>query len=144
MKDRLVQTAEQLGWIVTDDFQILKRVTDTKFIVVEANPLSNTDAFVVSKPMCIELKDHFKERGESSSDFDDELSSIILSFYESIDRFEEAYEGDINFRNQLLAEMIYESTSELNPQYGKVDKDYSIDYLCDRMEFWNQASPILS
>ena len=25
MKDRLVQTAEQLGWIVTDDFQILKR-----------------------------------------------------------------------------------------------------------------------
>lgn len=47
MKDRLLQTAEQFGWIVTDDFQVLKRVADTKFIVMEANPLSNTDCFIV-------------------------------------------------------------------------------------------------
>ena len=135
--DDLFKKSDSLGWIKTDDFQVLKKVDETTFVVIEANPLTNTDNFVVSKPMLINLKDYFSERNPSG--YSDELESIIFSFFESFDLFEEAFEGDINFRNQLLAEMIYESTSELNPDYGKVDETTTIDYFCTEMQRINEC-----
>lgn len=132
----LFRDAESLGWKKTDDYQVCKQINKTTFALIEANPLTNSDDFVVSKPMLIYLEVFFSETNPSG--YSNEMESIIFSFYESFEVFEEAYEGDVGFRNQLLAEMIYESTSELNPDYGKVDETTAFDYLCAEMQRVNE------
>lgn len=135
MYNKLKKYAEKYGWVISDDLQVVKKINATNFAVVEANQLAGSDYFVLSRPAKIDLRDYFTDNeGKTTAEFTDELKSIILSYFESYERFEEAYDGDLEFRNQLLAVMIYGEESTLNYKYDKVDVDVAVDYLCSKME----------
>lgn len=135
LNEKLTDYAQDHGWVITDELQVAKRITKNRFAVVEANQIAGRDVYVLSKAEIIDLRDYFiNGEGKTTDDFTDELKSIVLSFFQSYEDFEECYEGDLEFRNRLLATMIYEQISTLSPLHrDKVDKDFAIDYLCEKM-----------
>lgn len=114
-------------WENTDDMQRCRKISDGVYELIEANECD--DNFLISSPMEIDLAD-WKE-GDS---YDDEAISIIKSYYGSLENFQEQV-PDISTQEQLLAEMIYESTSSLDSSFGfltEAEATTLLDNYCER------------
>lgn len=104
-----------MDWIKTDDFQYCRKIEENKYKIIEANYCDGK--YAINEGKIINLKDWIRD-----GSYTKECASIISSYYSDIKEFENSC-GDIDARKQILAEMIYESTSCLYYDYPLVSED---------------------
>ena len=104
------------GWIKTDDNQYLKKIKNGVYKLVQTTELPNNEYNVCANTIMIE---NWKD---SDGMYDNDCKFIIQSYYESLERFESEY-PDPEVREQILAEMIFESTWDHDYESFEVASD---------------------
>lgn len=88
------------GWTKTDDLQYVKKIDDGIYKIVEARYAE--DKYIVCKGKIV-----IKNWLDSDGNYDSDCVEIINTYYSSIDDFHKKW-ADLNMREQVLAEMIFE------------------------------------
>ena len=106
------------SWEKTDDMQYLRYLGNRTFELIEANYCE--DKYVISEAEVIDLAEYVNPDGTYTK----EASSIIASYYHNDESFNSSW-LDKYMRDQVLAEMIYESTSHflILDDYGFVSEE---------------------
>lgn len=91
-------------WIKTDDFQYVKPLGNRQFCCIDASECD--EKHLMNQPKIVDLNGYMDKDGYS-----EELKDIIKMYNKSVEEFQESYpEKDWD---QILAEMVYETTGEL-------------------------------
>ena len=104
-----------IKWTKTDDLQYVKKINREKYKIAEARYAE--DKYLLCKGE-VDITEFMLEDGT----YDSQCKSIINSYYESVEYFKECY-ADEETQNQILAEMIFESTPYYDTKYKIVSED---------------------
>ena len=104
-----------IKWTKTDDLQYVKKINREKYKIAEARYAE--DKYILCKGE-VDITEFMLEDGT----YDSQCKSIINSYYESVEYFKECY-ADEETQNQILAEMIFESTPYYDTKYKIVSED---------------------
>ena len=104
-----------MKWIKTDDMQYINKIKNGLYKLVEARYAE--DKYIVC---CDEVI--IANWLDSDGNYDSDTKEIITAYYESVEDFENRH-LDLEYREQALAEMIFQET----PYYRK-DR-YEIVYM---------------
>lgn len=126
-------------YIWTDDLQVCKSLGERRYELMEANAINDgDDGYCISEPMVIDINDWHERKGV----YTDEAKSVISSYYggtwdgkfhDPVESFENLYQHPED-RDQILAEMIYECTSQFMNDYGAVTEEQAVNILKHYME----------
>lgn len=97
------------NWIKTDDLQYVKKVKDGVYKLVEARYAE--DKYLVCRDKVV-----LSNWLDSDGKYDKDCEEIITAYYETVEEFENKHQ-EINYREQPLAEMIFQETP-----YYRTDK----------------------
>lgn len=92
------------NWKCTDidNYQYCRQISNTKYELIQMAEYAN-GKYSIAEASIIDVSDYM-ENGE----YDDSTVSIIKIYYQSVEQFKASY-PDEESRNQVLAEMIYET-----------------------------------
>lgn len=94
---------DNVGWIKTDDYQYTKKIGNGYYHFIEARYIED-DCYLLCEDI-VDIKDYFNKDGS----YTDECKEIISFYYGNEQNFNNAYLNE-EFREQVLAEMIFEET----------------------------------
>jgi len=102
----------QGSWIKTDDLQYCRKLGPGVYKLVEA--VEHDDGYVMHKPGIVDLSEWADPDTEGL--YSVKCEDVIRTFYGSIKEFEESYPAQED-RDQILAELIYETFAERDPRH---------------------------
>ena len=113
-------------WIKTDDLQYvrMKDSNNKEWELIEGRYAE--DKYLLCS-MTLDLSDYFEKDGT----YDKELENIIKANYGSVENFDFT---DEDTRNQLLAEMIFESTPYYETSWSLVEENEIEEKIKENME----------
>lgn len=103
IKDAYEEILARRGWIKTDDTQYLKKLRAGVYKLVQSTELPDGNYSVFTNTIVI------ANWMDSDGMYDANCRSIMKFYYGSIEKFEDKY-PDPEHREQVLAEMLFEST----------------------------------
>lgn len=124
LDDNAIMTNEankdNAGWIETDDYQYTKKIGNGYYHFIEARYIED-DRYLLCEDI-VDIKDCFNKDGS----YTDECKEIINFYYENEQAFDNAYPNE-EFREQVLAEMIFEETPYYNCKHHQEVNSAEID-----------------
>ena len=117
-------------WINTDDMQRCRMIKPGIYELIEANEARGPiyGRYAISSPMIVDISDY-----KTADGYTKEAVSIIKSYHSGgVEEFKNSYSKESD-RDQVLAEMIYESTSQLYDYpdiYPEETAEKILDYYC--------------
>jgi hypothetical protein len=103
-------------WIKSDELQYIKKEREGVYCLVEARD-ANDGMYILCKGTVI-----LECWMDSDKNYEPYCKDIICSYYESVDNFHSQY-VDEEVREQILAEMIFESFSHLEIHWRLVNEE---------------------
>ena len=101
------------NWIQTDDYQFCRKIDDLHYELVEAVETPEDGKLMLCEPDTVAISDYLNKDGTYTG----RAEEIIRMYHSSVEEFDRDTNGSIAERNQILAEMIYE-TELSQPVYG--------------------------
>ena len=110
-------------WFFTDDFQICRQRHKGVYEFVEFNQVNDLMIQSEDKVIVANYKD-------SDSEWDADAISIIKSYYKDLDELKRNY-PDEESQNQIVAECIFENSSQFNSDSLTLSEDEAREWLED-------------
>ena len=114
--DAYEELLERHGWIKTDDTKYLKKLRAGVYKLVQSTELPDGNYKVCKNTIVI------ANWMDSDGLYDADCRSILKSYYGSLEEFEQAY-PDTEHREQVLAEMLFESTCDYDSEETETVND---------------------
>ena len=112
-------------WFFTDDFQICRKFDKTSYEFIEFNQI---DDLMISSSDIIDVRQYKDENGE----WDKETITIIGSYYANLEELRKNVGPDDE--DQIVAECIFEQTSQFDYNSKQMTEDEASQYLQDIVE----------
>ena len=116
IKDAYEEILARRGWIKTDDTQYLKKLRAGVYKLVQSTELPDGNYSVFTNTIVI------ANWMDSDGMYDANCRSIMKFYYGSIEKFEDKY-PDPEHREQVLAEMLFESTCSYDSEETETVND---------------------
>lgn len=110
-------------WFFTDDFQICRQRHKGVYEFVEFNQVDDLMIQSEDKVIIANYKD-------SDGEWDADAISCITAFYKDLDELKRNY-SDEDSQNQIIAECIFEASSQFNMDSLTLSEDEAKKYLQD-------------
>lgn len=126
IKDAHEEILARHGWIKTDDTQYLKKLRAGVYKLVQSAELPDGNYNICTNTIVI------ANWMDSDGLYDADCRSILKSYYGSLEEFEDAY-PDPEHREQVLAEMLFESTCDYDSEETEtVDNEMEAQKVVDK------------